>query len=87
MQHARGQARQPAQRPRIVQVAHQRPGALRTQPRHPPCAGGQRQHLHAASTRAGLHIAQHPLTYITTAHDQQAFAAKAGWQGAEGVLV
>ena len=87
MQHARGQARQPAQRRRIVQIAHKRPGALCTQSRHPPCAGGQRQNLHAACPRAGLQIAQHPLTYITTAHDQQAFAAKAGWQGAEGVLV
>jgi len=87
MQHPRGQARQTAQRARIVQVAHQRPGALCPQPRHPPCAGGQRQHLHAPGPGAGLHIAQHPLTYVTTAHDEQAFAAKAGGQGAQGVLV
>lgn len=87
MQHPRRQARQPAQGARIVQIAHQRPGPLCPQLRHPPSAGGQCQHLHAPGPGARLQMAQHPLTYITTAHDEQAFATKARWQRAEGVLV
>lgn len=87
MQHPCGHAGQSPQRADRVQVSYQGCGALGAQPGHPGIAGGKRQHPHAPSPGAGLQIAQHPLSDIPAAHDQQAFTAKARWQGTEGVLV
>jgi hypothetical protein len=82
VQHAVGQAGQTLQAGRLVQVATKRRDAARAQLTGAVGAGGQRQHAHPAGERL-----RHAQPDIAAANDEQALAAKAGWQraGAGGI--
>jgi hypothetical protein len=79
---AGGQTSQSAQAGGNIEIARQR--------RDPPAAkqgralgaGGERQQAHAACLGLG-----HAQANIAAAEDQEAFASKAGGQGAEGALI
>ena len=79
---AGGQAGQSAQAGGDVEVTRQRRDASASQQGGALGAGGERQQAHAAGLGLG-----HAQAHITATDDQEAFAAKARGQGAEGALV
>ena len=82
MQHVIGQARQPPQAARHVEVAQQRHDAGRAQRGHALRAGGERE-----DADAGRQQARDPKPDIAAADDQDAGSPEAGRQRAEGGLV
>jgi hypothetical protein len=82
VQHVVGQAREPPQAARNVQVALQRHDAGAAQSGHAFGAGREREHAHAAR-QAPCNAKPH----VPAAHDQDAGPPEAGRQGAEGGLV
>ena len=87
MQHPSGHAGKAPNGRGIVQVAHQRTHADPAQGFYPGGGGCEGQHLQPPRTGARVQVARYALANVAAAHDQKAFAAKARWQGAEGILV
>jgi hypothetical protein len=78
MHHALGQARQPRQGGRLIQIAQQWRDALIAQSNDPIGAGSQGQHPDAVRTQARDSQAD-----ITATHNQDAGATETGGQGTQ----
>ena len=78
MKHAGGQAGQPLQVGRPVQVADQGRDALATQGAGIVGVGGQRQQTDAPPA---TELARGALAHVTAADDEHPFAAETGWKG------
>jgi hypothetical protein len=81
VQYPGGDAGEPAQGARIVEIAHQRAYSGSAQGVHPPHRRSERHQLQAPAQ-----VARHALAHVAATDDQQAFSPEPRWQRAGGAI-